>query len=119
MNKTCGGDTEGCGILPQYPTVCAPTPAPMFSCNATVGRCVADSHGSQKPADCIDTCKCVTPHNCGQRNNTVACGVVVPGCNVCGMCCKPWIFQQDSCDGYASKRQCLMGVEASCRKLWR
>jgi hypothetical protein len=39
------------------------------------------------------------PHNCGQRNNSVACGAAIKGCNVCDACCKPWITVQASCDG--------------------
>jgi hypothetical protein len=76
----------------------APTPA-MYSCNSTVGRCVADPRGSMSPAQCIDNCKCITPHNCGQLNGTVRCGEVVTKCSVCDMCCKPWLTQQASCDG--------------------
>ena len=70
----------------------------MYSCNATAG-CVVDPKGSLSPGECITSCKCVVPHNCGQLNSTVACGTATAGCNVCDMCCKPWITVQASCDG--------------------
>jgi hypothetical protein len=71
----------------------------MYSCNATVGQCVLDPKGSLSPGDCIASCKCATPYNCGQLNGTVACGKVITTCSVCGVCCKPWITVQASCDG--------------------
>jgi hypothetical protein len=57
-----------------------------------------DPAGSLSPGECIAACKCVTPHNCGQLNNTASCGAIVTGCNVCDKCCQPWI-DQASCDG--------------------
>jgi hypothetical protein len=74
-----------------------PTPAPtptMYSCDSTTGQCKLDPEGSLSPGDCIVSCKCVVPHNCGQLNNTAACGAVLTHCNVCDMCCSPWITQQ-------------------------
>jgi hypothetical protein len=71
----------------------------MYSCNTLTGQCAADPHGTQSPGDCISTCKCATPHNCGQLNGTVACNKDITGCNVCDKCCKPWITVQASCDG--------------------
>jgi hypothetical protein len=71
----------------------------MYSCNATIGQCVLDPEGSLSPGECIAGCKCVVPHNCGQLNNTAACGTIITGCNVCDMCCKPYITEQASCDG--------------------
>jgi hypothetical protein len=79
-----------------------PTPAPtpiMYSCNTTAGQCVVDPEGSLSLGKCNATCECVVPHNCGQLNNTAACGAVITGCNVCDMCCKPYITVQASCDG--------------------
>jgi hypothetical protein len=89
---------------PPGPLNCTPTPAPtpgpvMYSCNAATGNCAEDPHGTQSPGECIATCKCVTPHNCGQHNNTIACNNPVTGCNVCAVCCKPWLTVQASCDG--------------------
>jgi hypothetical protein len=95
--KGGAGCDYGCNV-----TCTAPTPAPtptMFSCDQTTGRCVPDPHGTQAPGDCISTCQCVTSHNCGQLNGTASCGAVLAGCNVCDMCCKPWITVQASCDG--------------------
>ena len=86
----------------QFALTTAPTPPPtpvMFSCNATTGQCAADPHGSQAPGDCIATCTCTAPNNCGQLNGTAACGTVLAGCNVCDRCCQPWIDDQTSCDG--------------------
>ena len=64
----------------------APTPPPsplvMYSCNAATGQCAEDPKGTQSPGECISTCKCVTPHNCGQLNGTVACNKVITGCNL-------------------------------------
>ena len=83
---------DGCCTLPQLPITC-------FSCKSTTGQCVADPKGSKTADGCIATCRCVTPHNCGQLNSTAACGAVITGCNVCDMCCKPWLTVQASCDG--------------------
>ena len=38
-------------------------------------------HGALAPGECIASCKCVTPHNCGQLNGTASCGDVLDGCN--------------------------------------
>ena len=54
----------------------------MYSCNATTGQCALDPRGTQAPGECIATCKCITPNNCGQLNGTAACGRVLTGCNV-------------------------------------
>ena len=96
---------------PPWPLNCTPTPPPtlmptpvpsplvMYSCNAATGQCAKDPRGTQSPGECINTCKCVTPHNCGQLNGTVGCKKDITGCNVCDACCKPWITVQASCDG--------------------
>ena len=76
----------------------APTPV-MYSCNASTGYCAADPRGSLSPGECITNCKCITQHNCGQLNGTVACGADITKCNVCDTCCKPWLTVQASCDG--------------------
>jgi hypothetical protein len=76
----------------------APTPV-MYSCNASTGYCAADPRGSLSPGECIANCKCITQHNCGQLNGTVACGADITKCNVCDTCCKPWLTVQASCDG--------------------
>jgi hypothetical protein len=71
----------------------------MYSCNTTAGQCAPDPEGSLSPGECIATCKCVVPHNCGQLNGTTLCNTTISGCNVCDQCCKPWITVQASCDG--------------------
>jgi hypothetical protein len=73
--------------------------APMFSCNATIGKCVEDPSGTQTAQSCIGSCECVVPHNCGQLNGTMQCGVVLAGCNVCDACCQPWLTKKSECDG--------------------
>jgi hypothetical protein len=83
---------------PYAPSVkanCVPTP---YTCNPTSGKCVMVSNGTQTAAECIASCKCVAPHNCGQLNGTVQCGAVLAGCNVCDSCCQTY-FHQHSCDG--------------------
>ena len=65
----------------------------MYSrCNA--GQCVLDPHsGTQSTGkQCIATCTCVVPHNCGQLlvDGAVCSGVqhtIHPGCSVCDKCC--------------------------------
>jgi hypothetical protein len=71
----------------------------MFSCNAASGQCVQDPAGSQSSGECIAACKCVIPHNCGMHNNTISCNAPITGCNVCDVCCKPYLTVQASCDG--------------------
>jgi hypothetical protein len=73
--------------------------AALYSCNSATGQCALDPKGSQSADDCIAGCKCATPHNCGTHNNTIACNQPITGCNVCDMCCKPWLTVQASCDG--------------------
>jgi hypothetical protein len=68
----------------------------MYSCNA--GQCVLDPHGTQSPGECIATCTCVVPHNCGQLNGTVACNTPFTGCNVCDKCCFAFNLTQGDCD---------------------
>jgi hypothetical protein len=82
------------------PTCPTPPPTPvMYSCNATVGQCVLDPEGSLSPGECIATCTCVTPHNCGQLNGTSWCNTQVTKCNVCDRCCQAYFKVQASCDG--------------------
>ena len=71
----------------------------LYSCDTTTGTCAKDPHGTQSPGQCIAGCKCTTPHNCGTHNGTIACNQPITGCNVCDMCCKPWLTVQASCDG--------------------
>jgi hypothetical protein len=71
----------------------------MYSCNTTAGQCAPDPEGSLSPGECIATCKCVVPHNCGQLNGTTLCNTPIIGCNVCDQCCKPFLTAQASCDG--------------------
>jgi hypothetical protein len=100
-----GGCIATCELPTPAPTPVptpVPTPAPtpvMYSCNTATGQCAPDPLGSQSPGGCIASCKCVTPHNCGQLNGTAACGEVITTCDVCGVCCNPWITVQASCDG--------------------
>ena len=84
----------------KYCGVAAPAPTPvMYSCNAATGQCAQDPMGSQSAESCIAGCHCVTPHNCGQLNNTIACNKPVIRCNVCDACCQTYISIQASCDG--------------------
>ena len=88
---------------------CAPTPAPtpqpaasMFRCNSTSGTlahgtCVPDPLSTQTLDECYSSCKCVVPHNCGQLNGTVVCGVLQTSPNVCANCINA-AFTQDQCD---------------------
>ena len=78
---------------------CTLPPPTCYSCDSSVWKCTPNRAGSQALSDCYDKCQCVTPHNCGQLNGTVACGAAITGCSVCGMCCKPYITEQASCDG--------------------
>ena len=109
-NSYCSPLPEGAGWCNAHGRVaktgaCAPTPAPptpaatMYSCNATVGQCQIDPEGTASAADCIASCKCVIPHNCGQFNNTILCNQQVTGCNVCDACCFDFVADQHSCDG--------------------
>ena len=94
--KTSGA----CAPTPAPPT--PPTPAPtMYSCNTTTAQCRRDPAGTQSAESCIDTCKCVPVHSCGQFNKTgtTSCGVHITGCNVCDACCFDWVSDQHSCDG--------------------
>jgi hypothetical protein len=89
----CDGTHEtmaDCCTMPKVP-VC-------YTCDSTTGKCAEGPHSSLLPADCINSCKCVLPHNCGQLNHTVACNKDITGCSVCDACCKPWISVQSSCD---------------------
>ena len=89
-----------CAPTPAPPT--PPTPAPtMYSCNTTTAQCRRDPAGTQSAESCIDTCKCVPVHSCGQFNKTgiTSCGVHITGCNVCDACCFDWVSDQHSCDG--------------------
>jgi hypothetical protein len=73
-------------------------PPAGYSCNTTEGQCVLTPNGTETAEDCIGTCRCVAPHNCGQLNGTMQCGAVLAGCNVCDNCCQTY-FHQHSCDG--------------------
>jgi hypothetical protein len=79
---------------------CCTLPLPIICYQCISGKCTASPTGSPLD-DCINTgCKCVSPHNCGQHNSTIdICNKPITGCNVCDMCCKPWITVQASCDG--------------------
>ena len=78
---------------------CTLPPPTCYSCDSSVGKCAADRAGSQTPGSCIATCKCITPHNCGQLNGTTLCNTAISGCNVCDKCCQTFITVQASCDG--------------------
>ena len=69
----------------RYPAS-VPDMRPNAGCNAAIGQCVRDPKGSQSAEACIAGCYCVTPHNCGQLNNTTACNKPITGCNVCDAC---------------------------------
>jgi N-acetylneuraminic acid mutarotase len=73
-------------------------PPAGYSCNTTSGRCELAPNGTEAAQDCIATCECVAPHNCGYLNGTMQCGAVLAGCNVCDSCCQTY-FHQHSCDG--------------------
>jgi hypothetical protein len=70
----------------------------MYSCNTTTGQCAEDPKGTQAPGECIATCKCVVPNNCGQLNCTTLCNAPVSGCNACYQCCLPFNNTQHHCD---------------------
>ena len=90
---------DACGVSKAMSDCCTLPPPTCWSCDSSTGKCAPNRAGSQAPGDCYSKCKCITPHNCGQLNGTVACRQYLAGCNVCDACCfTNFNISQGGCD---------------------
>ena len=52
---------DACGVSKAMSDCCTLPPPTCYSCDSSVGKCVADRAGSQAPGNCIATCTKPTP----------------------------------------------------------
>jgi hypothetical protein len=115
-NTTIGGftmTTSDLSVLQLPPATEIVRCEPRYLCDVSKHACVQALSGSSFTV-CNASCSCVVPLNCGLHNHTTVCSHLFQGCNVCAICCKGYIKNDNDCSGCVDT-ECKKGHTECCK----